>query len=782
MYLVASIIGSLALGLSPAPGVRADRPVKPLVRWKAEPFDLNQVRLLDGPFRHALELDVAYLRSLPVDRLLHNFRVNAGLPSSAQPLGGWEEPTCEVRGHFVGHYLTACAMAVRATGDPVLKANADAVVAGLAECQSRFPSGYLSAFPETFFDRLERRENVWVPWYTLHKIDQGLLDMYTLTGNRQALETLKKACAWAKQRTDRLTDEQMQRTLDTEHGGINETFANLYAVTGDRQYLTLSLRFDHRAVLDPLARREDHLTGLHANTQFPKVIGVARQYELTGDERFRTIAEFFWNTVTRERSYVTGGNSNNEGFSPREELSKHISPTTTETCNTYNMLRLTRHIFAWNGGIEQADYYERALYNHILASQNPETGMTTYYVTLKSGTARSDKTPYGFSDPFNSFWCCTGTGVENHVKYGDSIYWHDANRALFVNLFLASELNWSQRGLTIRQTTRFPDESGSTLEITAARPVRLTIYIRRPGWVGPGFSVSVNGSSMPLQTDRPGYVAITRSWKTGDTIRVALPMTIRTESFRDDPNRYAFLYGPIVLCADTERGSATACTLAPPSAAVAAVRAVNGQPLTFACDGAVFRTSLNGPSHPVVFRPFFRAYDRPMVVYWDAVDEAGWSVRVQRHQARLARARELDLRTIDRVIPGDAASESAHHLQGERTGDGPLEDGRWRHAVNGGWFSWDLNVGPEAPRDLVVTFWGSDSGPRTFDILVDNVKVGEMTLRNNAPGEFFDHVLPLPDDLLSGKSTITVRFQGRPGNYAGGVFGLRIVRRQPPEE
>jgi DUF1680 family protein len=752
--------------------------VRPAVPLKAEPFDLSAVRLLDGPFKHAMDLDIRYLKSLPPDRLLHSFRINAGLPSTAKPLGGWEEPNSEVRGHFVGHYLSACAMAVRATGDAQLKANADRVVAGMAECQARFPSGYLSAFPESFFDRLEALQPVWVPWYTLHKVYQGLLDMYVLTGNEQAMTVLKKAAQWALDRTGRLSDEQMQKVLNTEHGGINEVFANLYAVTGDRRYLKLSQRMNHMAVLGPLMRGEDRLTGLHANTQFPKVIGISRQYELTGDKALRAGAEFFWNVVTRERSYVIGGNSDGEVFSPKEELSKHIGQQSTETCNTYNMLRLTRHIFSWNADGEQADYYERALYNHILASQHPHTGMMNYYVPLKTGSSKAAKTPFGFSEPFDSFWCCTGTGVENHVKYGDSIYWHEGSQGLFVNLFIASELDWKERGVRVRQETRFPDEPRTRVTMSCVRPLRLALHIRRPAWAGNGYRVRVNGQAVRSRVPsvHPGYFTVERTWRTGDVVEVELPMSLWTQAFRDNPNKLAVLYGPLVLCAETTYGNEVACMVGSPEQALAALKPVEGATLEFRGPARTFRLGFGDAGGDVTFRAFFREYERPYVVYWDVLDEASWNARKQEHEQELAAQAALDKRTVDMVRIGDEASEREHGLEGERTGSGPYGSRMWRHATDGGWFSYRLKVRAGEPQMLLITLWGSDAGARTFDVIVDGRKLDTITLANNAPGRFFDRTLELPADLLQGKEAITVRFQGHAGNFAGGVFGLRVVR------
>ncbi len=518
------------------------------VRLQVQAFDLRDIRLLDGPFKHAQDLDREYLLSLDTDRLLHTFRINAGLPSVAEPLGGWEEPACELRGHFVGHYLTACALMYASTGDERLKAQGAAVVQGLAECQAKFPNGYLSAYPEEFFDRVEQQQRVWAPYYTLHKIYAGLLDLYVYCDNKQALQVCQKFADWVTARNDRLSDEQMQLMLDAEHGGMNEVLANLYGLTGTEKYLKTSLRFNHLAVIGPAEQRQDKLTGLHANTQIPKFVGTARQYELTGDPALKTASEFFWNTVVNERSYVIGGHSDGEHFSPKEKLSEALGPATTETCNTYNMLKLTRHLFCWDPKVEYADYYERALLNHILASQNPADGMMCYYVPLRSGASKGGL-GFGYSSPLHSFWCCTGTGVENHAKYGDSIYFWDGDRTLYVNLFIASELKIPGTGVTLRQETQFPAADTTTLRLQCDEPMEGTLMIRHPGWAISGVTVAVNGTPQDIPS-RPGsYVQLRREWHDGDRVEVKLPLSLHTEGFRDNPDRFAFLNGPVVLCA-----------------------------------------------------------------------------------------------------------------------------------------------------------------------------------------------------------------------------------------
>jgi DUF1680 family protein len=422
---------------------------------KASAFDLKDVRLLDGPFHDAMLRDQKFLLSIDPDRLLHTFRINAGLPSSAKPLGGWEAPDVELRGHSLGHFMSACALMYSSTGDARFKTRADGLVEELAKVQAAMPSrgfhaGYLSAFPEEFFDRVDARQKVWAPYYTLHKIMAGLLDVYTHCDNQQALDVLTKLADWVKFRVDRLSDEQQQRALETEFGGMNEVLANLYGATGNAEYLRIARKFDHQALFDLLARGVDPLNRLHANTQIPKMIGAAREYELTGEKRYRDIASFFWDRVSNHRSYVIGGHSDGEDFFPPETFSKHLGVSSTETCNTYNMLKLSRKLFSWSPSAETMDFYERGLYNHILASQDPATGMMCYYVPLKPGAFKT------YSKPEDSFWCCTGTGMENHAKYPDTIYFHD-DQSLYINLFIASELNWREKGLTLRQETRFPE-------------------------------------------------------------------------------------------------------------------------------------------------------------------------------------------------------------------------------------------------------------------------------------------------------------------------------------
>jgi DUF1680 family protein len=740
--------------------------VQPVVPLKARAFPLNEVRLLNGPFKHAMELDEQYLLSLDPDRLLHNFRVNAGLPSTAQPLGGWEDPTCELRGHFVGHYLSAAAQMYAATGDERFKQKGDAVVAGLAECQAKLKGGYLSAYPESFIDRVENRAQVWAPYYTLHKILAGLLDMYVYCDNSQALETAKKFGDWVVARNSKLTDEQMQGMLGNEHGGMNEALANLYALTGEDKYLKISLRFNHHAVLDPAAAREDKLTGLHANTQIPKFIGHARQFELTGDNSLKTAALFFWTNVAKERSYVIGGHSDGEMFTPKDKLSTAFGPNTTETCNTYNMLKLTRHLFCLEPQADYADFYERALYNHILASQNPETGMMCYYVPLRTGSKRN------YNAPTTDFWCCTGTGVENHGKYGDSIYFHDGSNTLYLNLFIASELNWKEKGVRVRQETQFPDEQCTRLIFTCDKPMELTLRVRHPGWARPlGFRI--NGFDQP-DASRPGsYATVTRTWKSGDTVELALPFELGIEGFKDNVNRFAYLYGPLVLGAAVDTRRPFPVVVPDKGAIEDSFGPVPGRSNTFRGRPEVFRIA-GEKTGGVTLEPFYKIYDRSYAVYWDRFTPQQWQAKEQAYVAEQQRAKELDARTVDSVSPGEEQNERDHNMKGEQTSTGGFGERKYRHANPGGWFSWDLKILTGEPQQLVITYWGSDTG-RKFDVVVNDHVIATQQLNASHPDTFYDETYALSGDETRGRQSITVKLEGK-DTLVGGVFGVRVLK------
>lgn len=747
----------------------------------AYPFALTQVRLLDGPFKHAQELNAKYLLSLSADRLLARFRSNAGLMPKAPAYGGWESEG--VSGHTLGHYLSACSLMYASTGDKRFKERVTYIVRVLDQCQQAAGDGFLGAMPNgrEIFARVAKGDitsagfdlnGSWVPWYNEHKTFAGLIDAYLYTGDTEAKKVLFRLADWAIETTKNLTDDQWQKMLACEHGGMNDALADVYALSGNPKYLELSRKFYHKAVLDPLARREDLLTGLHANTQIPKTIGAARLYELTGEDKFHTIASFFWDVVTADRSYVIGGNSDSEHFPPKEEMSKHIGPSTTETCNTYNMLKLTRHLFSWDPKAEYADYYERALYNHILASQNPDDGMMCYYVPLKTGV------PKAYNTPFDSFWCCTGTGMENHSKYGDSIYFRSAANDLYVNLFIASELMWKDKGVVLRQETSFPETGSTHLRFSCAQPTELTLHLRRPYWAVKAFSVTVNGIKQAVRSKPGSFVTITRTWESGDTVEVAMPMTLRVEPMKDNPRKVALMYGPLVLAARVDPNKPSPVLIAGAGTVTAALKALPGQPDTFRADLAVFRTS--DRTAELTMHPFYKVYKTPYIVYWDEFSEGEWKTREAEYRAEQARRKGIEARTVDSLEIGEMQSERDHHVTGENTTAGDFNGRKWRHATDGGWFAFDMKVDPKAPLDLVCTFWGSDAGNREFDILVDGEKIASQVLENNKPETFYDQAYAIPERLTAGKNSVNVRFQAHASKWAGGLYGCRTIKRESP--
>ena len=512
----------------------------------ATPFPLQNVRLSDGPFKNAAEANLRYLKSLPLDRLLHTFRLEAGIASSAEPLGEWEKPDCQLRGHFAGgHYLSACALAYASSGDEELKRNGDIMVTELAKCQAQHHNGYLSAFPEGLFDRLREGIPVWAPFYTLHKIMAGHLDMYQLAGNMQALETLEKMAGWVRRWIDSLSEQHLQRILLNEYGGMGEVLANLYAVTGKNEYLTLAKRFDKHSFVEPLGARRDELKGLHANTHIPQVIAAARLYELTDEERYRIVANYFWSEVTAARCYCTGGTSNYELWkTDAGMLADQLSPHTAENCCAYNMLKLTRHLFSWEPNAQYMDYYERVLFNHRLGTIDMETGTTGYFLPLGNGYSKI------FAKPFDAYWCCNGTAAEEFAKLTDTIYFHD-DHSVYVNLYIASELNWPEKGLRLTQQANFPSEQRAVLMIASKSEVDVDLKLRIPYWTNNGF-VRINGKRLPVFANPGSYLVLRGPWKNGDQIELELPMQLRSSPLPGSSELQAVMYGPLVLAARGE--------------------------------------------------------------------------------------------------------------------------------------------------------------------------------------------------------------------------------------
>jgi DUF1680 family protein len=597
-------------------------------------FSLGEVELLESPFKQAMERNADYLLSLDADRLLHNVRKYAGLQPKGELYGGWESQG--IAGHTLGHYLTALSQQYAATRDERFKRRIDYIVAEMAECQIAYGDGYVGALPTLELETIRGfkqgkveikdafffKGGAWVPWYTQHKVLAGLRDAWTLGGNTQAKDVTVWFANWVDAVTAGLSPEQQQTMLKVEHGGMNEVLLDIYALTRDSRYLKTAQRFEHRAVLDPLLAGRDELPGKHANTQIPKVIGAAKGYEVAGKADGRKIAEGFWQQVVRDHSWAIGGNSDGEHFFTPNTAAEHLSPATAETCNTYNMLRLTERLFGWQPQVEYADFEERALYNHILASQEPKQGMFTYFMALKPGHFKT------YSTPHDSFWCCVGSGMENHTKYGAAIYFHTADE-LYVNLFIPSVLRWQERGLELEQRTDYPRDNRTSLVVRKAPAAPTTVRVRVPAWASGDAIFTLNGKAIALAGKPGSYATLKREWKKGDALTVTIPTSVRTEALHGAPDQVAFLYGPVVLAGDL--GPAPSGPDIPYAKEQAAnfkvesiaVPALSGDPQTLAAslrrvpgDTLAFKLTSSEPRREITLRPFNELHYQRYNVYW----------------------------------------------------------------------------------------------------------------------------------------------------------------------
>lgn len=599
-------------------------------------FDLHQIRLLDGRFKENMLREQSWIKQLDTKRLLHSFRNNSGVYTANEggyfamkKYGGWESLDCDLRGHSTGHLLSGLALMYAQTGDDYYKLKADSLVKGLSEVQTALnQEGYLSAFPQELINRNLTGKSVWAPWYTLHKIYAGLIDQYLYCDSKQALEIAEKMGLWAYKKLQFVSPEQRRIMLRNEFGGINESFYNLYAITGEKEFQWLAEFFYHNETIDPLKEGKDVLDPKHANTFISKLLGLTRSYEIVGKGDADTIAAFFWNTLINHHSFATGSNSDKEHFFKSDELSKHLSGYTGETCNVYNMLKLTRHLYTHTGDVKYADYYEKALFNHILGQQDPATGMVAYFLPMLAGAHKV------YSTPENSFWCCVGSGFENHAKYGEGIYYHDAN-SVFINLFMASELNWKEQNFSLKQETIFPQNGQAKFTITAAPTQPLGIKIRYPSWAK-SVVVKLNGKVQKLQNLAGGYISLSQKWKVNDIIEVEFPMELSLKPTNDNPNKIAITYGPIVLAG--KMGTAQMNSPAPYSdpsvyndyykyqdhipADIITSLHLNPQNITSTIEkvpneALTFKTKAEG----IILQPLYNIHRERYVVYWDMIHE-----------------------------------------------------------------------------------------------------------------------------------------------------------------
>ena len=786
VFYFLSLISIITQGQSYVPEQGSKKfKLNPAIPIKAYSFNLDEVKLLDGPFRHAMQMDSAYLLKLKPDRLLHRFHKHAGLPVKDSIYGGWEKDG--ISGHSLGHYLSACAMMYASTGNREFKSRVAYVVDELRKCQLKRKTGYIGAVPneDTVFAQVKRGDirsagfdlnGSWVPWYTMHKVLAGLLDAYLYCDNEIALTIAKDAGDWTGTIVNGLTEEQRLKMLNCEYGGMNEVLANIYAITGDEKYLTLSKKFHDEFVLGKLAQRIDPMPGKHSNTNVPKAIGCSRRYELTGEERDKTIASFFWETMVKHHTYVIGGNSNYEYCGAQDSLSERLSDATCETCNTYNMLKLTRHLFAWQPSGELMDYYERALYNHILASQNPENGMMTYFVPLRMGTKKQ------FSDEFNTFTCCVGSGIENHAKYAEQIYSHGNHGELYVNLFIPSVVNWKQQGIILKQETKFPEANSSVFTYLGDVTKTFTLIVRKPFWSTGRTRFFMNGRENQgiksydnnFEFDRiDGYIPIRVTMKKNDRLEMRFTMGLYAEAMPDNPNRIAFKYGPIVLAGQLGKDMpdpvyGTPVLLTDNKNINSWIKPVANTPLTFEMDNV-------GKPFDAKLIPFYKTYDQYYSVYWDYFTNAEWTTRQAEYEAEKKRQTAIEERTIDNFRIGEMQPERDHNLKAtERSYVSDAMGRKGREARRDNHFSFEMKTNKVGNCNLLLTYIGDDKD-RKFDILVDGIKITTVEWKGGKTGKFYDVEYKIPEDLLKGKEKIVVKIEANHGKTAGRIFGIRLV-------
>jgi DUF1680 family protein len=765
-------------------------------------FPLGDVILLDGPFKQARDLNIQTLLKYDVDRLLQPFLKEAGLPEKGARYTNW----AGLDGHVGGHYLSALAMNYAATSDPACKKRMEYMISELKACQEAntknhadWGVGYAGGIPNSkeIWSTLKNGDlrayrATWAPWYNLHKMYAGLRDAWLYAGNETAKNMFLQFCDWGINITSALSEEQMQSMLDIEQGGMNEMFADAYQMTGNNKYLIAAKRFSHKMLLDPMSEGTDNLDNKHANTQVPKAIGFERIAELSHDDKYEKAGNFFWQTVTTNRTLAFGGNSRREFFPGAAACTDFINDVEgPESCNSYNMLKLTEDLFREHPSAKYMDYYERTVYNHILSTQDPGTGGYVYFTPARPRSYRV------YSAPNEAMWCCVGTGMENHGKYNELIYTHQKD-SLFLNLFIASVLNWREKGIQVRQETNFPYEEKTKLLVTKGSS-HFRLMVRYPSWIEDGkLKIAVNGKNIPITAHSSSYIAIERQWKKGDVVEVFMPMHNTIEHLPNVPEYVAILHGPILLGAktgtedmkglianDSRWGHIPSGERLPVDKAPILIRddktkiadelvAVHGRPLNFTLPKLTMINPID-----VVLEPFYQIHHSRYMMYWMALTPAEYHSYIDSIAASEKQKLELDKRTIDFVAPGEQQPEADHAIQkaGSRTGNNLNQF--WRDAGNGGFFSYNMSTNNERGLSLMVRYWGAEWGSRGFEIYIDDEK---LTSENNTgrwnQSKFFDVEYPIPDSMIANKDHVRVKFQPLPGNTAGAVYYVRLVKRK----
>ncbi|MBP3670030.1 MAG: glycoside hydrolase family 127 protein [Bacteroides sp.] len=753
---------------------------------EVESFPISSVRLTASPFKHAEELDIQYLLGINPDRLLAPYLKEAGLQPKADNYTNWENTGLD--GHIGGHYVSALSYMYAATGNQEIKRRLDYMISELQRCQDA--DGYLSGVVNGRKVWKEIKEgNIrasgfglndgWVPLYNIHKIFAGLRDAYLIGGKGEAKEMLVKLTDWMIGVVENLSDEQMQDMLRSEHGGLNETFADVAAITGDKRYLKLAHKFSHQLVLQPLLKKEDKLTGMHANTQIPKVIGYKRMADLEGNQDWSEAARYFWETVVEHRSISIGGNSVREHFHPATDFSSMLtSEQGPETCNTYNMLRLTKMLYQTSAQVSYMDYYERALYNHILSTINPIQGGFVYFTPMRSGHYRV------YSQPQTSFWCCVGSGMENHARYGEMIYGHK-DKNLYVNLFIPSTLDWN--GTMIEQQTAFPEEEGTTLVVSPEKGKKaFAMHVRIPEWADKSsVRLSVNGETQKMEI-KDGYAVVNRTWKKGDKLHVAMPMHLYTLGLPDGSSNYSIMYGPIVLAsslgkqqqdgmyADDSRGGHIAngprwslqnmpVIVGDKDKVIEKIQKVEGKPLTFKLSG-VYPDTYEG----MVLQPFYQLHECRYMVYWPVISEQELAARLERLAQEEKERIALDAITTDKVICGEQQPESDHFVKMERSNMGDDEGVHWRETA--GWFSYQMKTNGKKVSKVRVLY-GADARRDAY-VYVNDQQIGSFPTSEGRGTMVAEFEVPAS---LAGLSQLTVKIAKGEKRVTPHIYEVRLI-------
>lgn len=779
------------------------------------PLPLTAVRLTGGPLRHARDLDAEYLMALEPDRMLSYYRERAGLAPRAEPYGGWDGGGRNLTGHIAGHYLSAVSLMWAATGEAQFRDRASYVVSELKLVQDAHGDGYLSALEglREAFARVSRGDiesqsfdlnGLWAPWYTLHKTFAGLRDAWRYTGNRTALDMEVRFAEWAEGVLAGLDENQLEHMMNTEIGGMAEIMVDLYEDTGDERWLRLSRSFEHDDFSAPLKAHRDNLPGKHGNTAVPKMLASADRHVATGEADDLMAAGFFWDVVVADHSFATGGHGKDEYFGPAGRLSARVDGRTAETCNVYNMLKLTRRLFAISPDVRFADFHERALFNHIMGSMDPNDGRTCYMVPVGRGVQHE------YQDMFESFTCCVGSGMESHALHGDGLYFEQQDR-LFVNLYAPSTAEWASAGASLTMETDFPLGETARLRVRMREPRELTISFRQPAWAGARFALRVNGDEVALpeppaaewrdsrsqyqEAARAGsrYVDVTREWRSGDAVEIDLPKSLWLEPTPDNPRRAAVMWGPLVLAGDLgpERQRSEGDEhedIAPPPpipVLVAADRPV-AEWLQAAGEG-VFRTTdvarlptANDEATRVEFTPFYRLHRRTYAAYWDFFTPEEWQAQKRDYAAEAERMRELEAATVAYLEPGETWFERDFNYRGGEDASSYRIQGRPSRRARS-WFAYDLPVDAAAPLALIIGFYSDDRrhSPGTFSILLDDRLLSVYEQNRSEPPRFYDDRIPIPAELVAGKKSVTLRFEAREDSQIPAIFGIRIVRTGP---